>query len=161
MVDATDLIIITSVAQTLVLSLTLVIFIFQFRSQEKSLKEATYQNVMGRYTDTMRMMIDKPELNKLMNQMRAPGQDGAVDPEELSQEDRTQLAFMLVMFGILEETYVLYCKKWIDKDSWDQWSNLLETVSKNPLFPRLMEGSGGSFDPRFERYVEELVRKSD
>jgi len=51
LVDATDPIVITSIVQTVVITLTLTVFIFQFRSQERSIKEAAVQNVMGRYTD--------------------------------------------------------------------------------------------------------------
>jgi len=67
LVDSTDLIIITSVVQTIVISLTLLVFIFQFRSQEKSIKEAAVQNVMGRYTDYIGMLVEKPELSRLLN----------------------------------------------------------------------------------------------
>ncbi len=66
MVDSTDLIILTSVVQTVVITLTLAVFIFQFRSQEKSIREAAIQNVMGRYTDYVRMLVERPELAGLM-----------------------------------------------------------------------------------------------
>ena len=55
LVDSTDLIIIASVVQTIVITLTLAVFIFQFRSQEKAIRKSSYQNVMGRYTDYIRM----------------------------------------------------------------------------------------------------------
>lgn len=60
MVDSTDLIIIASVVQTVVISLTLLVFIFQFRSQENAIKESAVQNVMGRYTDYIRMLVERP-----------------------------------------------------------------------------------------------------
>src|SRR6266850_480274 len=59
LVDSTDLVVIASVVQTVVITLTLGVFIFQFRSQEKSIRESAVQNVMGRYTDYVRMLVEK------------------------------------------------------------------------------------------------------
>jgi hypothetical protein len=78
LVDATELIIITSLVQTIVITLTLVVFIFQFRGQEKAIRESSYQNVMGRYTDYVRMLVERPELTRLLAdmggmQIRLPG----------------------------------------------------------------------------------------
>jgi hypothetical protein len=51
LVDATDLSLLATFAQTVVITLTLLVFIFQFRSQEKAIRESSYQNVLGRYGD--------------------------------------------------------------------------------------------------------------
>jgi F0F1-type ATP synthase membrane subunit a len=67
-VDSTTLIIITSIVQTVVITLTLAVFIFQFRSQEKAIRESSLQNVMSRYTDIVKMLVDKPELSKLVKE---------------------------------------------------------------------------------------------
>jgi len=77
MVDSTDLVVIASVVQTVVITLTLGVFIFQFRSQEKSIRESAVQNVMGRYTDYVRMLVEKPDLSKLLDfAERRRGPDG-------------------------------------------------------------------------------------
>jgi len=162
LVDATDLIIITSVAQTLVITLTLVVFIFQFRSQEKALKESTYQNVMGRYTDYVRMLVERPELIKMVNDIGGmPGPSAEASPEKLSQEDGAILAYLLLGYGILEEVYGLYTKKWIDEETWAQWSEFLKILARHPLFVRIQGGSRGTFDKSFEDYVSKLVREMD
>ena len=87
MVDATDLIIIVSAVQTVVITLTLVVFIMQFRSQEKALKESTYQNIMGRYTDYIRILVERPELNKMINEIGLPSEGAGTDSQKLSSED--------------------------------------------------------------------------
>ena len=51
MVDAATLSLVATFVQTGVITLTLVVFILQFRSQEKAIKEASYQNLLGRYND--------------------------------------------------------------------------------------------------------------
>src|SRR5712692_9614184 len=101
MVDSTDLIIITSVVQTVVITLTLAVFIFQFRSQEKSIRESSYQNVMGRYTDYIKMLVEKPELSKLRNEIQ--NVPGGINLKKLSQEDEVTSAYLLLGYGIFEE----------------------------------------------------------
>jgi hypothetical protein len=64
--EATEIIVLTSLVQTAVITLTLLVFIFQFRSQEKAIRESSYQNLMGRYNDFMMMLAEKPELHKLL-----------------------------------------------------------------------------------------------
>jgi hypothetical protein len=51
LVDAATLSLVATIVQTLVITLTLIVFISQFRSQEKAIKEASYQNLLGRYND--------------------------------------------------------------------------------------------------------------
>jgi len=74
--------VIASLVQTVVITLTLAVFIFQFRSQEKSIRESAVQNVMGRYTDYVRMLVERPELARLLSFARAgrdlAGRDGEV-----------------------------------------------------------------------------------
>ncbi len=48
---AIDLSALATLVQTIVITLTLLVFIFQFRSQEKAIRESSYQNVLGRYND--------------------------------------------------------------------------------------------------------------
>ncbi len=48
---AIDLSVLATLVQTIVITLTLLVFIFQFRSQEKAIRESSYQNVLGRYND--------------------------------------------------------------------------------------------------------------
>ncbi|MDA4114011.1 MAG: hypothetical protein OK474_08195 [Thaumarchaeota archaeon] len=160
MVDATDLIIITSLAQTVVITLTLFVFIFQFRSQEKALKESTYQNVMGRYTDYVRMLVERPELTRMVNDIGMPSQGAGESPEKLSQEDGVILAYLLLGYGILEEVYGLYSKRWIDEETWAQWSEFLKILARHPLFGRIQGGSRGTFDKRFEDYVSKLMQEN-
>jgi hypothetical protein len=64
--EATEIIVLTSLVQTAVITLTLLVFIFQFRSQERAIKESSYQNLMGRYNDFMMVQAERPELNKLL-----------------------------------------------------------------------------------------------
>jgi hypothetical protein len=161
MVDSTDLIIITSVVQTVVITLTLAVFIFQFRSQEKSIRESAVQNVMGRYTDYVRMLVERPELAKLLDfaeRGRAP--DGR-SFERLSPEDEATYAYLLLGYGLLEEIYSLYKKKWMDEETWQQWSAFLERIAAHPLFKRVHSRSAGTFDKGFQDLVSKLVQESE
>jgi hypothetical protein len=64
-VDITDPIVFSTIAQTAVLTLTLVIFIMSFRTQNKATKETAYQKILDDYTDAIRLVLEKPELSKL------------------------------------------------------------------------------------------------
>lgn len=161
MVDATDLIIVVSAVQTVVITLTLVVFIMQFRSQEKALKESTYQNIMGRYTDYVRMLVERPELNRMISDIGLPSQGAGTDSEKLSPEDGAILAYLLLGYGIVEETYSLYSKKWIDEETWAQWAAFLSILSRHPLFGRISGGSRGTFDKGFEDYVSKLMKEKE
>ncbi len=62
MVEISDPVVWSTIVQTAVLTLTLVVFIFSFRSQDKAIKEQAYQKIMDDYGDAMRMLSDRPEL---------------------------------------------------------------------------------------------------
>jgi hypothetical protein len=160
-VDSTDLIIITSVVQTVVITLTLAVFIFQFRSQEKSIRESAVQNVMGRYTDYVRMLVERPELAKLLEfTERGTGSDGR-PVEKLSSEDEAIYAYLLLGYGLLEEVYSLYKKNWMNDETWQQWSAFLEIIAVHPLFKRVHNRTVGTFDKDFQDLVSKLVQDSE
>ena len=62
MADILDPTLWSTIVQTIVLSLTLVIFALSFRSQNKAIQEQAYQKVMDDYGDAMRMLSERPEL---------------------------------------------------------------------------------------------------
>ncbi len=160
MVDSTDLIIITSVVQTVVISLTLLVFIFQFRSQERAIKESAVANVMGRYTDYIGMLVERPELAKLLDfdeAMRPLEEEGTL--QKMSQEEQTLTAYLLLGYGIFEEVFSLHKKKWMDDETWSQWSAFLERMTKQPAFRRIHRGTGGTFDKDFQDYVSKLIEE--
>ncbi len=161
MVDSTDLIIITSVVQTVVITATLAVFIFQFRSQEKSIREAAIQNVMGRYTDYVGMLVEKPELAILLDVAQMRSQVGGGPVEKLSKEDEAVQAYILLGYGIFEEVYSLYKKKWMDEETWQQWSSFLERISGHPLFRRVHNFTSGTFDKDFQALVTKLIDEHD
>jgi hypothetical protein len=157
LVDSTDLIIITSVVQTVVISLTLLVFIFQFRSQERAIKESAVANVMGRYTDYIRMLVERPELAKLLdfNEAMRPPDEGPA--EKLSEEEQTLAPYLLLGYGIFEEVFSLHKKKWMDDETWKQWSIFLERMTRQPTFRRIHRGTRGTFDKDFQDYVSKLM----
>lgn len=157
MVDSTDLIIITSVVQTVVISLTLGVFIFQFRSQERAIKESAVQNVMGRYTDYIRMLVERPELVKLLSYTERLEQAEGRAVEKLSTEDEATSAYLLLGYGIFEEVYSLHKRDWMDDETWEQWSVYLKRMAKHPLFRRIHNVTSGTFDREFQDYVSKLI----
>jgi hypothetical protein len=122
-VNDTTPIVISTIVQTFVITITLIVFILQFRSQEKAIREASYQALMGRYNEFASSLIEKPELAKLLMD----------DPADFpAGQDPIVHANMLVVFGIIEEAFLLYQRGWIDKDARTQWSTWLETLAGCP-----------------------------
>jgi len=109
---------------------------------------------MGRYNDYVRTLVEKPELAKLLlTQM--PGEKMG----EMTDGEAAVYGHLLIGYGIIEEAFLLYSKKWIDEETWLQWSAFLEILSKQPQFTKVHSASSGTFDKNFENYVSKMVSK--
>jgi len=146
LVDATTLTVLATIVQTVVITLTLLVFIFQFRSQEKAIKESSYQNLLGRYNDLMMSGTDDLLLARLI----APN-------EEYGAKDVAEIRRMLISYGIIEEAYELYKKGWIDKESWEQWNTWLKALTRHPHFARLHSATAGMYNREFQDHVSGLI----
>jgi hypothetical protein len=156
-VDITDPVVLSTIAQTAVLTLTLVIFILSFRSQNNANKEAAYQKVLDDYSDAFRMLVEKPELAKLQREMARASQPSS-STATLSPEDLTARNFLMLLYGLFERTHLLYRRKWIDQETWNQWSAFLEVVAKHPLFQDVHQSGEGMYDKPFIDYVSNILK---
>ena len=150
MVDATTLSVLSVVVQTIVLTLTLVVFIFQFRSQEKAVREASYQNLLGRYND---FMMSGRESDPLFARFLAAN-------TEIREDDLPIVRRLLISYGIIEEAYELYKKGWIDEESWEQWNSWLKAIAQHQHFATLHNQTGGMFDKDFQAHVTRLLNQN-
>ena len=155
MADISDPTAWSTLIQTIVLTLTLVIFILTFREQNKATRESAYQKVLDDYTDSMKMLVENPILGRLPLEMARIHKQN-VDPQS-SQEDLVVRNYMLLVYGIFERTHLLYRKKWIDKDTWDQWALFLKSISAHPSFQNVHRTSEGMFDKPFQDYVTSIL----
>jgi len=155
--DFTDPIVLLTLAQTVILTLTMAVFILSFRSQNLAIKEAAYQKALDDYTASINMLVERPELGTLMDDMRremSPG-DGA---EPLSEKNRVLFGYMLLMYSLFERIYLLYAKKWIDDDTWAQWHTWMKIMAKHPLFQEVHRRSQGTFDREFQNLVGDSMK---
>jgi len=152
--EATEIIVLTSLVQTAVITLTLLVFIFQFRSEETAIKESSYQNLMGRYNDFMMVQAEKPELSKLLRDWL-----GRDTETKIAAEDVAVVANLLIAYGIVEEAFLLYAKKWIDEETWGQWAAWLKDLTKHPRFDLIHRRMRGQFDRRFQEYVSNVLEE--
>jgi hypothetical protein len=148
LVDSGTLTLLATIVQTVVITLTLLVFIFQFRSQEKAVKEASYQNLLGRYNDFMMTAEDTDNILFA----RLLGEEVARDPGDLAIVRR-----LLLSYGIIEEAYELYKKGWIDDESWEQWNTWLKAISRHPHFVRIHNATQGMYDKEFQAHVSRLI----
>ena len=151
--DFTDPVTILTLVQTIVLALTMVIFILSFRSQNLSIKEAAYQKALDDYTATITMLVENPQLGKVVDEIgRGSTLETPLTP--VTVEDRAIFGYMLLNYSLFERIYLLYARKWIDKDTWEQWHTWLKTMAKNPMFREIHNRSQGTFDKKFQELVE-------
>ena len=152
MVDTTTLIVISTIAQTIVITVTLLVFILQFRSGEKAIREASYQGLMGRYNDFIRTLAERPEYSRLLLDYTGI---------ESTPEEALVYGHLLVAYGIIEEAYLLYQKGWIDEDNWLQWAAWLKLLCDRPQMRMIQQRARGTFDRRFEEYVDNLIKAAE
>lgn len=148
MVDATTLSLVATAVQTIVITLTLIVFIFQFRSQEKAIKESSYQNLLGRYNDLMMSWNERDDA--LLARLVPSG-------KEFDAKDIAVFRRLLISYGIIEEAYELYRKRWIDGEAWEQWNTWLKAICRHPLFPALHSATAGMYDQQFQEHVSKLL----
>jgi hypothetical protein len=150
LVDETTVVAISTTLQTIVITITLVIFVLQFRSQEKAIRQASYQGLMGRYNEFIRGLAENPVLIKLL-----------VQDEKLSPDEAAIYGNMMVAYGIIEEAFLLRAKKWITEDEWKQWSAFLAALATRPELKTIYERSRGTFDMKFEEYTMRMFREME
>ena len=146
--DSTTLVLIATLVQTIVISLTLLVFIFQFRSQEKALKETSYQNLLGRYNEFM--MSEAASDESLISRFFET-------EEKLSPSEVAGIRRLVLSYGLIEEAYELYEKHWIDEEQWSQWDTWLRAVSRNPQFAVFHARAAGMYDTHFQAHVTKLI----
>ena len=151
MVDAATLSLLATMVQTVVITLTLLVFIFQFRSQERAIRESSYQNLLGRYNEFM--MTSQGADDMLL--ARLVSTDEQPDAKELAIVRR-----LLISYGLIEEAFELHSKGWIDDDSWEQWNAWLKELCRHPHFARLHTSTAGMYDGEFQDHVSRLLGPS-
>jgi hypothetical protein len=162
LVDISELIVWSTIIQTIVLSLTLVIFALSFRSQNKAIQEQAYQKVMDDYGDAMRMLSERPELYafqlELFNRSRLPlGRE----QKSYSREEMVIRNYLIMLYGFFERIHFLYRRKWIDEDTWKQWAAFLEVVAAHPVFRDVHQSSREMFDKPFQDYVSGILSRKN
>ncbi len=129
-----------------------------FRSQERSAREAAYQKVLDDSTDAMKMPLTNPDLAQIQLEMSRGGFMGSSRPSLTGQELAIR-NYLYVLYGIFERAYLLYCRKWIDKDSWSQFDLWLQRMMDYPLFVDVHRSSTGMYDKPFQDYIDGLLDK--
>ena len=156
--DINDPVFWSTIIQTIVLTLTLLIFALSFRSQDKVAKESAYQKVLDDTTDAMKMLLTNPELGRIQTEM-ARVFSPASRLASLTQEELAVRAYLSLLYGIFERAYLLYCRKWIDKEAWSQFDTWLQRMMTHPMFVEVHRFSTGMYDKPFQDYIDGLLDK--
>jgi len=147
LVDAATLSLVATIVQTAVITVTLLVFIFQYRSQETAVKEASYQNLLGRYNDFI--MSSENSEDALFARF--------VSDVGLDIKDIPTIRRLMISYGIIEEAFELRKKGWIDDEAWEQWNTWLKALCRHPHFAALHSSTAGMFDKEFQAHVSRLL----
>ncbi len=159
MVDISDPVVWSTILQTVVLTLTLVIFILSFRSQNQATRDAAYQKVLDDYTDTMKMLVENPQLSKLPLEISRTNKRAGAEVQSQPPENMAVRNYMLLLYGIFERIHLLYRKKWIDRETWSQWDLFLATMAGHSAFREAHRASEGMVDKPFQDYVASILNR--
>ena len=111
---------------------------------------------MDRYNDFMLMQAEKPELSNLMR-----GHTHEHDDEqEATPKNVSAYVHLLIAYGIIEEAFLLYTKRWIDEETWEQWAVWLKDLARHPRFDIIHKRMRGQFDKRFEEHVSKILEET-
>ena len=102
------------------------------------------------------MQAEKPELNKLLRDQL----QNLSTKTKITREDTPVVSILLIAYGIIEEAFLLYTKKWIDEDTWGQWAAWLKDLSRHPRFDLIHTTMKGQFDKRFEEHVAKMLENN-
>jgi hypothetical protein len=155
----TDPVVLSTIVQTAVVTLTLVIFILSFRSQNKAIQEQAYQKVMDDYGDAIRRMSEIPELYRFQLEIFNRAQLGRPVSKTPTREDMVIRNYVVEIYGFFERLYALYRRKWIDEDTWKQWAAFLGLMASHPVFREVHESSQEMWDKPFVDYVTEVLNR--
>jgi hypothetical protein len=158
--DITDPVVLITLAQTIVLALAMVIFIYQFRSQNEAIKDASYQKVLDDYTNSIALLVEQPELASLIDQLGEASRAAGPKFDKLAPEKSTVFGYMLLNYSLFERVYLLYAKRWIDEETWIQWHSWIKVMAKHPMFQEVHRRSEGTFDRGFQKMVAEACKPS-
>lgn len=136
----------------------MIIFIYQFRAQNLAIKDAAYQKTLDDFSDSIALLVQKPELASLVDELGQFSRGGVPESSKLSPERAAAFGYMLLNYSLFERVYLLYAKKWIDEDTWSQWHTWLKTMAKHPIFQEVHRRSEGTYDREFQRLVAEAVK---
>jgi hypothetical protein len=110
------------------------------------------------YTDSIALLVQKPELASLIDQMGELTRSGVPESSRLTPERSAVFGYMLLNYSLFERVYLLYAKKWIDEDTWSQWHAYLRIMAKHPVFQEVHRRSEGTFDKAFQKLVAEACK---
>lgn len=79
--------------------------------------------------------------------------------EEISPQEASIYDHLLIAYGILEEAFLLYFKKWADGESWEQWAAWLKALLNNPQFILIRGSTTGMLEKGFEDYVSKVINE--
>jgi hypothetical protein len=93
--DLSDPMVWSTIFQTIVITLTLIIFILTFRTQNKATRDAAYQKVLDDYSDSMKMLVERPELSSIQVELAKIPRSG--DLSDRTPEQMLARNFVLLL----------------------------------------------------------------
>ncbi len=107
------------------------------------------------------MLVERPELGKLLDEINTTRGAAGDQQSRLNPDQGAVFGYMLLNYSLFERVYLLYDKKWIDEETWNQWHTWLKVMAKHPIFQEVHRRSEGSFDKAFYSLVAEAFKSEE
>ena len=103
------------------------------------------------YTSIVRLLIEKPELQKIYTDLYGD------EWTSYSEDERLVYNYLQLMYDLFDRVFWLYEHGWTDRDTWQQWENWLRELARHPLFVDFHNDTRGNFPRSYQERVDKII----
>ena len=142
--------------QTVAIVITLLVFIYQIRVEKKAVQRETIHRCDSDYSAIVRMMIEKPEFNKIYDDIAKKMNDNVWI--KFPKHEKMMYNYFELNYELFERAYILHYKdKWMDDETWEMWERWIEYISKHKMFSYVHNDVKDMFDHDFQNYISSIL----
>jgi hypothetical protein len=137
--------------QAAVLFVTLGVLIWQTWLSRLRLEQEVELQCERDYTSLVRLLIEKPELQKIYADLYGD------EWTRYSPDERDIYNYFELMYELFDRVFWLYEQKWMDLDTWSHWEKSLTQIARHPLFVDFHNDTRGEFPSSYQEHVDKII----
>jgi hypothetical protein len=139
---------ILDIVQTIVISLSFIVLIWQLGQFNKNLRHSAMTRDFDYYVKVNEWLLNRP---KIATMLYSKGSDFA----RLNRDKKDMYNFLALIFGFFEHMYFLRKEKIISRDQWEAWDSWLNSqIYSNSCFEVFWHNEKYAFRPPFRKYID-------